>query len=684
MDERVNDKSKTHPGTPTAEYVRMELARALPRLLDSSRPDGGINRLMTDPGGRLFENAPDGKKVLALFEDIPEGSPGWELLNTVVGGPQFKDDVTRPLLIQHEAEGEQDFRHRAALAAPRNGYWRGITSLAGRPFKNPIKVSANSPSSLGDDGEWAADADLRGNSIRTLLSRAARESAGYGLHYLWSDYNRAAKRPYVRMAGAESVVRVMKEREDLRRLHMLLSREEYSNEEDRFDPSKMPRQKKLVLVFRDGDSRATNDKRWANYEVYESEDEGGKVFKTEKQPQEIEGRMLDYVSLEPHVKMPIIPMPAGAMSENHFILPWGLEAAQLDYLALQMSSSSEFAARMATAFIRFAKGLKKQDIDAWRVLGPQFFYATTAENADMKWVTMSTDAVQAGMEITQHLMRAVEVAVLAPMITRMPGDEKATGMAMAGASASSSAVGIYLQWEAAAGALYTAMALHDPSFARNGKVTANMEHGVHLTEQARAHADYLMQLYMDPARDFPAAQFYAHLRKLGVLAEDADMDEIIAAAEDPKLALERQQTATSRGDLLLHLVEAGHFGTRAAVETLYLAMYEQNLLPRTDDVERAARDLATAWEVARRRRRNHELYLAGDLITIDSYWKQEQSDQPEDVVVEDEKEELEPDDPGDDPFGLGLGNLPTQPGMPPVDPRVPPQPGVPAVDDEEE
>ena len=180
----VGSTPTTDAGTPSPEWIVMERSRALPRMLDSTRPDGGINRLLDSPGGRLFEAGKGERKIQSLGTKLADGTPQTRILD--LAAPRFTG--RRPLLIQHQAEGEQDYRFRAAVAAPRSGFWHSIESLAGRPFRQPLTITGG-PEILGNDGEWTKNADLLGNSLRTLAARVARSSAGYGLAYWWVAFD---------------------------------------------------------------------------------------------------------------------------------------------------------------------------------------------------------------------------------------------------------------------------------------------------------------------------------------------------------------------------------------------------------------------------------------------------------------------------------------------------------------
>lgn len=590
--------------------------RQLPELLDSRRPDGGVNRLITNPGGRLFQTS--GEKRI---EEVDSGKNP-----RIFQGTNLTATGERPLLIQHQHEGHVDFNFRATIAAPRNGFWHSCDSLAGRPFKNPINIkdSEDVPEVLRSEGEWVMNADLQNNSLRTLAARISRDSVGYGLEYWWVDFDVSQNRPYVRRLPASSVRRVQAEPSGVRRFHVRMSRAEYEQPGDATDASKFSVEVPLILVFRDGDPQGRGESRWAWYEVYEAVDTDGKKFNTSPSPFTHEGEIVDRVSLEPHTKVPFVPFPTGELSSTHFVLPGLLEAAQLDYLALQVSSNHEYGTILANTFLRFAKGLTADDVELWSVLGPQYFYATTSPDADMKWVTLGGEALQAGMDLVQFLMRAIEVAGLAPMLTRSPGDERATGMAMAGARASSVAEAFYLQWQGAIVETLTLFALYVGG--GNERIPATLSHDLQLDERTIAQASLLAKLYLDQTQKMPAVTFWSEMRSLGIVSEDVDLDALILASESPERAIERERVSIERAKLLVTLSGQGHFGTQQSVTELYKALKEHGVLVGDAD----STDLAAQFELERARKRNMELYL-DTRLTPSNFWKVENATIPVEI-----------------------------------------------------
>ena len=628
-------QTNTDPGTPTEDHVRMELARELPRMLDSSRPDGGISRLLADPGGRLHKDS-QGRKV-AREQTSSQGIKSIDLMN-LPGDPRFVGE--RPLLIQHQAETIFDYRFRAAIAAPRNGFWHSVESVSGRPFRFPMKIDGDAPDTLSDNGEWVRDADLNGNSLRAIACRTARQSTGYGLDYLWVDFSKKKDRPYVRRVDSNSVIRVMHEDDGTKRMHVRMTKSEYENPGDDRNPAKFPIEKTIILVFREGNPNATSeDEIYASYQIFEAIDKDGDKISDQPTQLSIDGNSVDRVSLKPLKEIPLVPVATGQMSSDHFILPPLLEAAQLDYLNLQITSNTEFATVVANTFIRFAKGLTKKDIEDWAKLGNQFFYATTSPDADMKWVTLAADAINAGMELSEYIGRALEVAGLAPMLTRSPGDERATGQAIASARQITVAESFCMQWESAITKVMQLMSLfavRDPEAQAGKPLRAILNHDIGMDSDAIEHASLLTRLYLDPTKPLPSHAFYAELVRIGVISEDADMASIVKASESAetalerdKLELDREKIRAEKAAMLISMAGKGHFETEESAKVLYKALVDNGLLPEDTDVEMLAKQRQLALD----RERNMQLYLS-ERLEPENFWNSAMADQPIDVSIE--------------------------------------------------
>jgi len=591
------------PSTPSDEYLQMEAARHIPRLLDSSRPDGGVMRLLTEPGGRpgtVIERnnivadarAPDGRR--AELESV-----------------SFQRVETVPLLLQHMVEDDADFAMRSMLAAPRGSYWHACKALAGRPFSRAITFSQETPKALKEGGAYAEDLDGLGNSMAQVASHLVEGSVGYGLNYALIEER--GGRGVVREIPASSIVNV-RPGPDGSPLLMVAMVSETSYDGDVTSPTSKKEVKPLCMVFHRGDPDARDDNRYAWYEVYRPKSKGDAFSETPGQvPDPTTGELVDRVRLAPHETIPLEPMPSGRLTAAHFILPKLLPAAKLEHLLLQVTSNAEFATLLANAPLRFAKGIPDHIIKQWRTVGPQIFYATPSENADMKWVTLPAEALKAGMDLADLLVRAVEVEGLAPMMTRSTGDERALGMALASSRARSAAELFAVCWSSALTRIWRRLAMYESRKIDPSKIVVQLNGDFGSNEQDMATAQHLARLYLDPSRDMPRSVFYAEMLRLGILGDKVDMDAIAKWAEEPGRDLRVQELNLRKAEILRDMAVNGLFTGPGNRLTLYRALQELGLTPEGFIPEEAAAEDASNGLLSSRNLATLRDILGGDL-----------------------------------------------------------------------
>ncbi len=468
--------------TPSQEYELMRLARILPEMLDSQRPEGGVMRLLTDPGGRIDN---------LLSAPAAGTSSGIEL--------DASSAVDRMvMLIQHAHELDQDFSFRAMITAPDNAYWHSVESLAGRPFVDGVTLE-NVPPILDKGGEWYEDVDLQGNSIPAFLSRHARYSAGYGFGYIGTFFHEERKRPWWKWVPGEAVTRVIPGSDGPDRIHVKTVMGGVF-EEGEPDVNQLPKGEPEFLVYR----AAGEGRPEATVENYPKLDGSYKA-----EPDNV-------LTLDGQTSIPLDPMATGPLSASHFIQPLLLPAAALDYQLLQVSSNNRYGQIIANTFLRFAKGLKEGEIENWLKVGPRLFYASESPDADMKWVTIDPGAVKSGPELEDHIKRQIEVAGLSPMMTRMPGDEKATGQSIAAARARSAMSSVVLAWESNSSTALGRLVGYStgPKEGDVPKVVLAKETG--LSPEKMEEARFLATLYLDPKGGMERPEFWEKMAEIGI------------------------------------------------------------------------------------------------------------------------------------------------------------------------
>ena len=533
------------PGTPSPEYETMEGARELPRMLDSNNPDGGILKLMKDPGGTIGQLA-GGERALAGEAIVRRG-----------GRYERKDAL--PLLIQHDMEADQDYCFRAAIAAPRNLAWHSAIALASRPFRTGINtIDGQLPDQLKKDGAWLADIDGRRNTLRTFAEDRSSESVGMGLGYALVHYDSRQRRPLIRWLPAHAVLRVLDSADGKpARMHV------HQIGSKPLDPSNrwgFPEPQHKILVYRRGNGMNSDPEKYASYQVYMATDPDGKQYSTTPAPvPDAEGEMVLRVDLRPHVNIPIIEWPTGTLGANHFILPPLLNAFKLDYLLFQMASNVEFNAIVSALILRFAKGLSARDIEDWKTLGPRQFYGTTSHEADMKFLAPAGTAVQAGMDVMDAIQRALDVASLAPMMHRPSRgpQERAFGQSQSAGRAKSAAQLYAIQREIALAETIAAMRLHDPRFADNTSlVKAGLSHDHGPTEEGMEAARLLADLYMRDKKIEPFA-FWSEMQRRGIVSEDVDLDALVEFSRNEEMARLEMQRGRAMAPILWDMRKEG-------------------------------------------------------------------------------------------------------------------------------
>lgn len=527
-------------GEPTAEYHTMELGRSLPRLLDSRRADGGVMRLLTDPGGKVGPST--------IRDDSPSGS--------AVVTASALDRVK--LLYQQPAELDEDFNIRALLAPFRSAYWHAMDYLASRPYADGLTVEGKAVAAeLEVGGEWHEDIDGHGNDTLTFLQSHSREATGYGWGAIWTKERNG--RGVWRWIGAESITSV---------------------EPGPDGPSSVD---VVAEVAPDGDLSGGEYVLHFTSAIRSGRDFASVAFHKKKGQGKFDQKPEDVRELAPHVSIPIDPLPASILTSTWFSLPLLLPAAKLDHLLLQISSQIAYAAMQSLTFLRFVKGLTDQtELDDWAAAGPRVFYGTTGTNADMKWVTVPIGAIEGGIAFEDHILRGIEVAGLAPMMTRMPGDEKATGMSIAAARARSGAEAIAKMFESQSTQAYRRLAMHT---SRRDADVQDMPRIVLATEFSAsaanmAAADLVARIYLDPKAGMERPEFWEQMIRYGIAAEGADIEALTMWAE--RANPERARAQTDKAKVLLEAASEGlMIGSPEGRAAIYAGLIEHGIIPKS-------------------------------------------------------------------------------------------------------
>lgn len=106
------------------------------------------------------------------------------LYNALLGGTSAMRAAGELYLPQYERESDKVWRNRLDRAVLFNYFKRACASLAGRPFRNPVKVSKMSPKLK----PFLRDVDTRGTSLTSFAHTTFRSALARGLMGILVDY----------------------------------------------------------------------------------------------------------------------------------------------------------------------------------------------------------------------------------------------------------------------------------------------------------------------------------------------------------------------------------------------------------------------------------------------------------------------------------------------------------------
>lgn len=298
----------------------------------------------------------------------------------------------------------------------------------------------------------------------------------------------------------------------------------------------------------------------------------------------------EVIDLAPWTEIPIVAFASGRMDQRHCCLPPFLAGAKLDHLLLNVTSNVEFATIIANTFMRFAKGLSKGDIEKWKDVGPLIFYATTSPEADMKWITLPAEGLQAGMSLADSLVRALEVEMLAPMLQRSAGDERATGQAIASARAMSAAEMIAAGWETSATRTWRFVAESLSLLSAESPVTVELDKDAFgFFGSNGERAELLARMYVSEPKRITPEVFWREMQRLEVLKQDVDVDSLTRALLSEDQQRRRDEQGIERARLMLDAHGAELFRGREGRVVVYQALKDAGIgLPATFNPETQA------------------------------------------------------------------------------------------------
>lgn len=288
--------------------------------------------------------------------------------------------------------------------------------------------------------------------------------------------------------------------------------------------------------------------------------------------------------LEDQVTIPLDAYATGPITDSHFVQPLFLNAAQLDFQLVQVSSNNTFAQIVANTFLRFASGLSEKEMKDFVPVGPKWAYFSSNKDADMKFVTVPPGSLTGNIEVEDAIKRKIEVAGLAPMMTRMPGNEKATGQALSEARARSAASASAMAWESTASTALGRLAGYAVGDKPGGEPRVILSTGIGIMRPEHfARADFATKMFLDPQVGMGRPEFAMILKDLGVDVP-FDSDELGTWAE--RMNPEQAQLRIDRAGLMLTAVQEGFFtATPQERAELYRSLAAAGALLTPPDVE---------------------------------------------------------------------------------------------------
>jgi hypothetical protein len=204
----------------------------------------------------------------------------------------------------------------------------------------------------------------------------------------------------------------------------------------------------------------------------------------------------------------------------------------------------------------------------------------------MKWVTLPAEALKAGMELQESITRSIEVAALAPMLTRSPGDERATGMAIASSRAMTAAESYSLRWSSSAGRAYAMLGIARDGYLESDPPRLMLSHDFGIAEESRESARLLADLYLRGRAE--PEMFWGEMRRFGVVGEGVDAEAMARWSETHEDRDKRLDRDVEKAKVIAALAKEGWFsGTENRVR-VYRALKGLGVLPGDFDAEKAA------------------------------------------------------------------------------------------------
>lgn len=465
-------------------------------------------------------------------------APRWRLIDTLLGGTEAMRAAGEDYLPKHAQESAERYKERLQTNVLLNMTELTLSSLSGKPFREPVKASEELPEGAMDD--ILDDVDLRGNNLDVFARAWFREAFAKAFSHVLVEYPRVAPRedgqprtldddrkenlrPYWVHVPPENVLYAHAEVVNGVEVLTHVRIQEFVTEMGEWEEAEVEQIKVLtpgmVQLY-----RKSTDKKDAEWKLFEEWATG-----------------LDYIPL-----VTFYTARSGLMEGK----PPLLDLAHLNVTHWQSSSDQRSVLTVARFPMLAASGVE-EDASASITVGPFQLLSTTAPEGKFYYVEHSGAAIAAGHTDLEALKGEMS-SYGGQFLRKKPGGETATARALDSAESMSDLQAMTVSFE---DALATALSYtFDWMRLENPGVTFELCKDYDIEETDAKGLDAL-----DKARknkDISRKALLGELIRRGVLDEDFDMeadateleDESQKAMDDAKAMLDLDPGQQDDGD----------------------------------------------------------------------------------------------------------------------------------------
>lgn len=447
-----------------------------------------------------------------------------KLPRTLAGGTEAmrKAALAGQYLPQEPAESNAAFKNRVHRTFLFNAFGKTIRDMAGKVFAKPVQIGEDVPPAIVG---YCENIDLTGQGINNFAADVFRAGLRDGISYILVDMppkrENATRRdvidsgirPYLVHVEASNLLGFKSTTINGRHVLTQIRIAECTTEDDPED--------EFVEV------------EIHQVRVFDRLDNGVmfRVFREQKLSEDKSEWVVVDEGLTSLSEISLVPFYA---NRTEFMMgePPLEDLAQLNLAHWQSGSDQRNILHVARVPMLFAKGFGDDDT---LVVGANSFTRTTSENADLKFVEHTGNAIGAGRDDLKDLEFQMQTMGLELLIPK-PGNHTATGAAIDQAKMNSPLAIMADNLKDALEQAFGFMAQYDGlGKDAGGSVTVNTDFGITM----RDAADLQALLGAVNAGQISRETFWRELKRRGVLMDDFDPDEEAEriGAEDPALGM---------------------------------------------------------------------------------------------------------------------------------------------------